>query len=345
MIASSTQRFNLELELEQPSAIGEVLCVDSCVQLVSVEAGVDLVRLNGEIITNLIYLDNDEPAKLKNQFFTQAFSHELMASNLTPQDSVCAEVSVFSTETKLDGELSSSKGTILLTLGLQANIYVEKENNIELVVDAFCPRYNLVTSTTQSLFVGNKSIDAIFEKIDGSVVLNENSERIDRVLCVSGQNILIESVADSVVVGKMFCNIIFTLDDENCSVNSILATIPFSIRFEPKYGAISSVDVVIRNIDARHKRAKEIDIISELYVKISYREERTISYLSDCTLGEKRNEYLPPLCLYYVSQADSLWGLSKMLCVSKDVIMEQNPELTFPLRSCPVLVYRKRESS
>ena len=351
VVASSSQEFNLETELEQPSNVSEILCVDSNIQLSKVEAGVDVVRLSGEVITNLIYLDNDEPAKLKNQFFTQNFSHELLASNLTPQDVVNLNVSVCNTEMQLDGELNSSKGTVILNHTIKANILVEQEKTVNLVVDAFCPRYNLNLLCDTQHFCSTQNSFSSFEKIDGSVLLGEDSARIDRVLCVSGQNIVVESTEveneNVVIVGKMVCNVVFTLDDENCSVNSILTSIPFSLKLPKKNeDELCGIDIVVREVDARQKRAKEIDVVAEVGISVKSRAYQEISYLSDLTLGSERTENFAPMSIYFVKNAPSLWELSKLLCVSGDVILEQNPNLVFPITDqVPVLIYRKRAVS
>ncbi len=351
VVAATTQEFNLELELEQPSNVSEVLCVDSSVQINKVEASVDVVCLTGEIITNLIYLNNDETAKLKNQLFVQNFTHELMATNITPENKVNASVCVCDTKIQLDGELNSSKGTIILGISLKANIFVEKEKSVTLVVDAFCPRYNLVMENSNLNVCSPLKECSCVEKIDGSVMLGEESERIDRVLCVSGQNVVVENVeienGNCIVTGKMLCNIVFTLDDENCSINSILTTIPFSFTLPHMIeGELCCLEIVVREIDARQKRSKEIDIMAEVNVNIKSRTVFSVTFLSDLSLGSERDAKLLPMSVYFVSNLDSLWDLSKTLCVSGGVIMEQNPNLTFPITEpIPVIVYRKREIS
>ena len=349
VFACNSQEFNIELELEQPQSISEILCVDSKMQILNVEAGADVVRISGEVVTNLIYLTSDEPAKLKNQFYIQAFSHEILANNLQKDDLVSVKANIWGTEIKLEGELSSAKGTIILLTSVKADIVISKEQTLSVVVDAFCPKYNLNLTSCETNFVGIEECNKSIEKVDSSIVLGEESERIDRVLGVCGHCVVVDRISKenetAFVEGKIICNVVFTLDDENCSVNSILSTIPFKLSL-PVKSEVSDVEIVARDVDARHKRSKEIDIICELAITLKSSSNCAYSYLSDATLGEKRNEKYSPMSLYYVKSVNNLWDLSKKLCVSGDLIMEQNPNLTFPIDSLQkVLVYRKRNSN
>ena len=349
IIASNVQEFNIEVELEQPSLIGEILCAESKIQVLNVEAGNDIVRFSGDMIVNLVYLSSDEPAKLKNQFYTQSFSHEIIATNITPQDIVLGSLSVCNTDIKLEGELNSAKGTIILSSAVKSCVLVEKEQTALMVVDAFCPKYNLNLNSKQIEFLSKAESYTTVEKVDGSVVLGEESERIDRVLGVCGHSVIVDKVTNendkAYIEGKVVCNVAFTLDDENCTVNSILTTIPFSVSL-PNTGEVIDVEIVARDIDARHKRSKEIDIICELAIVLKSTKKFAFTFLCDATLGAKRENNFSPMCLYFVNSAENLWELSKKLCVSGELIMEQNPNLTFPITSTQkLLVYRKRTTT
>ena len=233
IVANSTQEFNLESELEQPQGVKKILTYESDVILQNVEAGNDLITLVGSLNTNLVYLTDDEVPKLKNQFFSQSFSHELLYSNLTVNDKVWTILELNQNKLELEGELNSAKGTILLSANLMANVLVQKDELKPIVIDAFCPDYYL---NMTSCAIENPQLPSILilsDRIDGSVSLSDDSPRIDRILCVTESNVDVESteaIEQGVIVkGKLSCNIVFTLDDEECSVNSCFAVIPLKI--------------------------------------------------------------------------------------------------------------------
>jgi hypothetical protein len=252
------------------------------------------------------------------------------------------------TKRELQGELNSAKGTILLSISKKANIFVQKDIVKTIVVDAFCPNYNLNVTSKEINNLQIPTITLLSDRIDGSVSLSEDSPRIDRILCVPSANIIVEATESGEqgikVVGKMCCCVVFTLDDEECSIASYCATIPFETRLKCETPENVVVVGKIKDIDARNKRAKEIDIIADVDFCITLTKATNISLLTSITLGEKRNVSNCAFKIFYVENAEDLWSLSKKLGVPSSVITEQNPELEFPfLEPKQIVVYRERQ--
>ena len=350
VVAGTAQDFDLNLELDLPSSISKILCVESKVVLSKAEAGNDLVVLHGENYTNMIYLTADEQPKLKSQKYAQEFNHELLANNITTADVVTATLQNAVTQYELQGELSSTKGTILLKNQLKANIFVRQNKSYEAVVDAFCPNYLL--NNEYSSFVSQKllSSDLNFEKIDGSIVLGEDSPRIDKVLAVCAGNVVVKSseISDDgiKIAGALNCNIIYVLDDDNASTQSVFAEVPFNINLK-KNGINDDnsykLNIVAKEIEARNKKSKEIDILAELAIETTILNNVTEANLQAVTLGDKRTQNASAMGVYIVSQAQDLWEVSKALAVPSELIMEQNPDLQFPITSPQrLIIYREK---
>lgn len=350
IVAGTNQEFELNLELDLPSSVSNILSVESKVVLSKAEAGNDLVALHGEVYTNMVYLTADEQPKLKNQKYVQEFNHELLANNITTADIVTATLQCGNTQYELQGELNSAKGTILLKNLLKANIFVRQNKNYEAVIDAFCPKYLL--NNEYSSFISQKLIsqDLSFEKIDGSIVLGEDSPRIDKVLAVCAGNVVIKSneIKDNElnVNGVLNCNVVYVLDDESASTQSVFAEVPFN--FILKKDGLSQdnyykLNIVPKEIEARNKKSKEIDILAELAIETTILGNTTEATLQSITLGEKRVESTSAMGLYIVSQAKDLWEVSKALVIPGDLIMEQNPDLQFPITSPQrLIIYREK---
>lgn len=350
VVAGTAQEFDLDIELDMPQSVSKVLCVESVAVLSSVEAGNDVVSLNGELYTNMLYLTADEQPKLKNQRYSQSFTHELLANNITTSDIVTATLQSCANGYELQGELNSAKGTIILKNIIKTNIFVRQNKTIEAVVDAFCPQYllNNEYSSFMSQSVVNK--DLAFEKIDGNILLGDDSPRIDRVLAVCAGNVITKTVevreGEIDASGILNCYVFYALDDDEGTTQSVSAEVPFNVLLK-KDGvtpeSIVKLNIVTKDIEARNKKSKEIDILAELAVESTILENHNDAILQNISLGEKRPENTSAMGLYIVPEAKDLWEVSKALAISGDLIMAQNPDLQFPITTPQrLIIYREK---
>ena len=349
LIAATSQNFDIEIESDLPPSISQILCVESKAVLNKAEAGNDVISLNGEIYTNIIYLSADDQPKLKNQRVVQNFTHEVLANNVVSTDIISATIQVCSTSYEVQGELNSAKSTIILKNSVHSNIFVRQNKTVEVVADAFCPRYNLNTEYASFLSQSLVSSDLSFEKIDGSIVLGEDSPRIDRVLAVCAGNIIEKTreVENGEITfsGIMNCNIVYILDDDEGTTQSVFAEVPFTISLKRNADTdIIAINIVPRDIEARNKKSKEIDILAELAIETTVLKTDTNAILQSVSLGEKRPENSSAIGIYVIPEAEDLWQVSKVLNVSGDLIMAQNPDLIFPITSpSRIIIYRERK--
>ncbi len=349
LLAATSQSFEIEIESDLPPSISQILCVESKAVLSKAEAGNDVISLSGEIYTNIVYLSADEQPKLKNQRITQNFTHEILANNVVPTDVISATIQVCMTSYEVQGELNSAKSTIILKNSVHSNIFVHQNKTVEVVADAFCPRYNLNTEYASFLSQNLISSDLSFEKIDGSIVLGEDSPRIDRVLAVCAGNVIektreVEN-GEIMVTGVMNCNIVYTLDDDEGTTQSVFAEVPFVVNLKRDADAdIIAINIVPRDIEARNKKSKEIDILAELAIETTMLKTDTNAILQSVSLGEKRTENQNAIGIYIIPEAEDLWQVSKALNVPSELILAQNPDLTFPITApSRVIVYRERK--
>lgn len=348
IISASSQDFELNVELDLPNSISKVLSVESQTVLKNVEAGNDLIALHGELYCNMLYLTADDEPKLKNQRYSQEFTHELLANGVIMSDFANASIQNVDTTFELTGEINSAKGTVVLNNKLKANIVVSQAKSTDAVVDAFCPHYilnNVYTSLTQQ-----NIYSAYFnEKIDGNISLGEDSARIDKVLAVGEGNVIVtECLPDNggvAIKGRLIGDVVYKLDTDEGEIESILAEVPFEINLKNEQitpDSTLNIDVKVRDIDARNKRAKEIDLLSDLAVSIVITNNSNDAVLQEINLGAKRPQSNVSFGYYIIPQAETLWDASKMLLVSGELIMAQNPDLQFPITTPQkVIIYKQ----
>ncbi len=350
IVASTMQEFEVGVELDLPSSISKILCVESRLVLNSAEAGNDVITLNGEVYSNLVYLTNDENPKLKNQRYSQNFTHELLANNIVGTDKVNASIQNCMVSYEVQGELGNAKSTVILKNECKSNIFVYQNKSIDVVADAFCPNYLLNTEISSFKSQEFEGCELRFEKVDGSITLGDDAPRIDRVLAVSAGNVVLRNseILDNEiqVSGVLTCNIIYILDDDLGSVQSIFAEVPFTLtirRDNLDANDLVRLNIVPKEIEARNKKSKEIDILAEVALELDISKNKDGAILQNVTLGERRPENTSAIGLYIVPSANDLWEVSKALAIPGSVIMEQNPDLSFPITTPQRLIIYKQK--
>jgi len=350
LICSTTQEFDLQNEVELPNNIGAVVQVESDAILTDVETNTDMITMRGKICTNLIYTTNEEKPKLKNQKFSLDFTQEVLCNSVIPTDTSIATLEDCCTTYEIQGELSSTKGVLILKNAMRTNAFAYRQNVLTAVVDTFCPQYELHSSTSSFVTQKQKFENVFNEKIDGNIVLAEDSARIDRVLATMSSLVVTNSniVEDGIqATGTMYTNVVYQLDDDTGSIGSVLAELPFDIIL--KVDEISKEDevnlsVAITEIEARNKRAKEIDILADVSFFVTINEDDTNAILSDISLGDLRTTDVSAMGIYFVNEANDIWDIAKYLLVSPEEILKQNPTLEFPInKPTKVTLYREQK--
>lgn len=342
--------FEIEQEIETPSSISKIVSIDCNAVMDKISAGDDMAVVNGQIFTTMIYLTNDEKPKLKTQNYRTEFSEEVLLSGAKMGDRICGCLQIFSTDFDASGELNSSKAVINLKNGFKINIFAERNETVTAVLDAYCPKYEI--NLTHQSFIRQQVVckKQVADKVDGSVVLSENGGRIDKVVGTTSAFAIVKDtkiVDDAVQIsGTVFCNVIYFLDDENNTINSIQVELPFTSVVECENITEKSVVnsfVCVKEIEARNKKAKEIDVLCDLVFSIVVCDESNMVTLSDITLSDKRKDPEYAMGLYMIDSADDAFAVGKKLLVSPDVIMQQNPELVFPITEpTQILIYRQK---
>ena len=254
------------------------------------------------------------------------------------------------TTLEIQGELSSAKGVLILKNTYNVLCFATTMRATDVVYDAFCPKYELLT--TSNTFDIQKSIftQTFSEKIDGNIILSNDSAKIDRVLATMSNIVDYQIIQNDVITfqGVLYTNVIYALDDESSSIGSVLAEIPFSIPLniaDIKSTDQISANVIVTDIEARNKRSLEIDIIADISIAVSVTNCDVGVAISNIELGEPLPSTHPPMGIYYIENANSEWDIAKTLRVSPELILSQNPDLIFPItQPTQIILYRGRVS-
>ena len=343
-----TENFEIGTEIDLPTSISKILACDSFVNAKESICQKDIVSIDGEIYTNVVYLTNDENPKLKNQSYVSDFHQECLIPGVDENQIATAFLNTVSNGYNVVGEMNN-KGMLELKNKVSANITTRGNFEIESVLDAFCPikELNLEYSSFQNEQVVFKK--HYVEKIDGSYVLDSDSS-IDKVLFCSKGIAKVDSVQKNenniFIKGTVEVFVVYVLDDENFKMQSVNILVPFESRctYDELCGDdLLFVDVQIKDVEARNKRAKEIDAIIDVAINVVVSKKNDEVVVSNVTVGEDRKQDLCSMGIYVINSANNCWEVAKKLLVSPDVLMEQNKDLAFPItKPTQIVVYRQK---
>ena len=345
------ENFELKTEIDLPTSISKILMVESYAISKNITCLNDLIVCDGIINTNLIYLTNDEQPKLKNQTYSQDFHQEILGTGVLEGQNATAFLNTTENSYEIDGELSSSKGVLELKNKFCANVLVRKNIEIESVFDAFCPKKEMELQHSSFITQNIVCFKNITEKIDGNIEFSEEDIRIDKVLCSSVGNCFIKNKRiekdEVIITGNVGCYVIYLLDDENHTTQSVKVEIPFESSFVCD-GILKDDEILVsasvKELDARNKRAKEIDVLAELCLNVFVLRSKNEAIMSDIVVGEDRKLDLCNMGIYVVSEAQDSWDIAKKLLINPDMLLNQNPELKFPItKPTQIIVYRQKK--
>ncbi len=351
LMGAKNEKFDLTTEIDLPNSVSKVLLAESYGAIKDVSASTDLVVLGGEIYTNLVYLTNDETPKLKSQLYVSDFHQEVLFTKVTSENMVFANLSTCSNDFEIQGELTSSKGVVVLKNKFSANIFVYSEGSVEAVVDSFCPRKEMQMNFNS--FVNQKVLlsKLVTDKIDGNIVLGDDEIRIDKVVLSSAGDVYVRKAQvldnDIIISGDAFVNVVYLLDDEERTTEAVVVEIPFetTVRVDDVVSSDTvSAKVVIKETEARNKKSKEIDVLAEIAINVCVLRNSDEAILSNIVIGENR---IPPessMGIYTIEKADDCWDIAKALLVSPEMLLRQNPDLTFPItKPTQIMIYRQQQ--
>lgn len=339
------QSFDCTNEVTLPNNVSKILSIYGNCMLEKSEAKTDILSVEGKIYANVVFLTNEDEPKLKSQEYVLDFSQELLSNGSVEEDCVNANCVLNNISFEVEGELNSSKGVLTIKTDICVLATLSKKNEINAVVDAFCPKYNLASENGS---FSTQSIEKITlkEKIDGTLSLSDDVQ-VDKVLCVSNAFITKNIVKEGKVYkieGVLHANILYRLDDENQTVGAIVAQIPFTKQLDGEFCDIVFTEVCLCGVEARSKRIKDIDIQADIEIAASCITEKVSNVIADVKLAEKIDTSESAMGVYFVTNANELWDVAKLLKINPEILRQQNPNLSFPIsQPTPILVYRKNE--
>ena len=358
VVSSGTSAFEIAEEYNTKSNVQKVLLKNAQLEIKNVEAGTGYFTVEGNMFLNTVLevLEDDTKA-LKNFMETIPFKEEIEDEKIERGDEVVAFAFVkpddLFVEIQAENDVDESTNKATSTLKVLAKVNVkyaaQRQYETEIATDAFSMT-NKTNMISESFVCANKyASDMLDLTIDGQTVIGDDEPRIAKICAATNEHILVANSSvnggELTIEGVAYATVVYLTDDDVPEYNSVDLEIPFSNRFDVSENINGNLFVVpcIKDIEAKAKKGKEINVSLDVcFLVYSYSTDNQIA-LKGMELGEAypRREYA--LEMFVAPKGSTLWNVSKQMLASEDMIMKQNPDLTFPLDSAKTIVcFRKR---
>ena len=139
---------------------------------------------------------------------------------------------------------------------------------------------------------------------------------------------------------------ILYLNKENNSTHSVEVEMPFSTTTSTgqKEDMMAEVELALTQITARARRGKEIEVsaVLEIYSDIYNNAENAV--ITKVEEDEEIPESDCAMTFYISKDGDTIWSIARELKISTDLLLAQNPNLTYDIvAGTKLVVYRQRQ--
>ena len=343
-VAKERAEFALSNTFEDNSMV-ESLLVSHRALVLSAKAGVDCVRAEGVIVTEIIGVRAD--GLIAQKRVETEFSEEFSALGCSLGDTVSANAEVSCEQISEEGE-----GVILTfnyALSLSCEVYAR--STAEVVLDCFSHNRELLVKSEEARFTAVKKGELLLEKIDGVIALKSDMPLVDSILASPTSIVTVtNSWCDSgevTVEGIISGNIIYYSAESN-STNSLSVELPFSktLTIEGAEKSDSAVvDAKVRSVAVKIRRGNEIEVKSEVLFSVLLSQEQSCSLVCSIEEGEAREDTEGVLRAHIVGNGEGLWEICKLFGASEEEVKKQNSSLSFPIKKGDLIkIFKVRQN-
>ena len=347
-VGEAKECFSVESNLSIREPIKRVMFTDCQATIKAVESGVNFVSVSGEVISRILYLTEQD--RFETCYTTEPFKEEIELEGTTRDSLSEAKVCVKKNSVKCEIEQLERGVALKITTPIEVRVTSYQEQS-QMVVNDIYSVQNELEITTESFDMTKQLPSDYFEaKIDGTLTLDEDSLRVDKILFVSGANLTTTNCylknGELFVEGVTKTNVAY-LNDETSSINSVIIEVPFVV--SDKSSAICEtaaidVDLHLVDVDVVVKKGREFYFDAKVKVKASYACNEICAVISQINIAGEHEEKDCAIEMVYAVEGQTAWDLAKTLKVKEEMICLQNPDIKFPLEKDEniVVYYQKR---
>ncbi len=345
LVGEANETFEVESEISIKEPVRKVICTDSQVTLKNVESGVNFVSVTGEIVTRLLYLTEND--RFETSYTTENFKEEVELEGVEREAVSEATLSIRQNAVKCEIDNAEKGITVHMTIPVKVRVVAYLEKAQSVVNDIYSTSCNLNVATSSFEMTKEEPTDMFEEKIDGTLTLDDDKPRVDKVMFVGGSNLNVTNSyiknGEVFVEGVTKTNVVY-LNDESNALVSVVVEVPFVVSDKTNYDDNTQVSVTatLTDVDVVVKKGREFLFDAKIKATVNYFSDNVGAVISGVEMSDAYEERDYAIELVFASAGQSAWDIAKAVKVKEETVLMQNPDVIFPLEKDEnIVVYYK----
>lgn len=321
--------FNQSTIFDTKLPVRQIISTKSTAMINKADALDGMIIFEGEITTRILYTSEEDRPVIVSLINKEIFREEIEDARATQNSMVEAFARVMNRA--IEEIINREEKTVEVKVPVRLCYDLFESTPVTITIDAFSTK-NEINLTTEAFLTSKVAGYEVFEnKIDGSVTLDNQAMRIDKVLGIDGVYLTITNQTytdgELMVEGMIHLNIIF-LNDEQERVNSISIEVPFSFTEKIGDGELElKLENILVEVDAVVKRGRDIYIDGKIKTAVWMNKEIKNAIVSSIENGDLLPERDGTIEIYFAGQGGTFWDVAKDLKISEETLKLQNPEI------------------
>lgn len=345
-LGSARSEVTVESEINIRENIKKILLTESSVVVKNVESGVNFVTISGDVVSRVLYLSEND--KFESGYVYDSFKEELELNGTTRNSQVEGEATV--SQDGVMTELVQDEKGCKLVVKVPVKLVVRAYDNetVNIINDLYSTKGEVNVSTSSFNMTEVCPVELVEGKIDGSLTLDENSPRVDKLLFNGGNSVTVTN--SYVKEGEVFIEgiaktTVVYLNDETSSLHSVVLDVPFALKekIDCEEGALLNVDAIVCDVDVVVKKGREFYYDAKVKASVNCCHDLLSGVISDAQLIEDERQKDYAMEIIFAPKGKELWDIAKSARVKEEQILAQNPEVIFPCNEdTPLVLFEQR---
>lgn len=345
-IGSAKTEVTVESEINLRENIKKVLLTQSHSIVRNVDAGAGFVTISGDVITRVLYINEND--KFESGYINDTFKEEVELAGVTRESFVEGESFVRQEAVLTEIVQDEKGGKIIVKTPLVLVVRAFEEATLSVIKDLYSTNNDLNVTTSSFSMTSISGLEVAEGKIEGSLTLDETSPRVDKLLFSGGSEIAVTNSylkdGEVTVEGIAKTTAVY-LNDEDSSLHSVQLDVPFVIsdKYVADEGGVLYVNALLNDVDVVVKKGREIYFDAKVKASISYSRSLSEGVISEATLLEEYKKKDYAMEVIFAPAGKQLWDIAKEAKVKEEQILSQNPEVAFPVEdNVPLVLFYQR---
>ncbi|MBQ8426067.1 MAG: DUF3794 domain-containing protein [Clostridia bacterium] len=297
-----------------------IINYDASVILYETICLVDRISVEGKIISNIVYKDEQGIGSLSKEF---DFKQEISADGVVPNMILSAYSNV--TNVNISAEANDLKTNLTYEISVFVKGLIYEENTYEFVDDMFSLSNNISTTFD---YIEARSFSNMKNYSDTFMLSTDisNIENFDDVIGVCLPKFKLDSIEEleekSLLTGTITSDAVYRADEK---LSTIQTSLPIKIEIPRNIGeVVGKVNTALEITSFKVKAGKFLEVVYILNYSVIFENTISTKFVKSYELKSEKNINTSGIKLYITSQGETLFDVAKKLNVKPDIITNQN---------------------